>query len=422
MATGLRRNTLLFVTLAAVLLVAPDAAAEPPVWARITSIMPTELDPRGGQLVTITGLFRQPVRVFFDLGQGAAPNESAVVSVSPTVITAVVPQVDVGPRGWRLANVIVIAPAGSVDEQRATLTNGVRFMGGDLMPRIVTVSPSGVPRTGRTRMTVFGEGFQAPVQLFTVHEDGSETEMQVIALSFSQLVVLTARAGRAESAGLRVVNTGAGKSFVLTNAFRYLEPMSITSVTPSSGPYSGGTRVIIEGSGFTNPVALIIGGIPAQPIKTTERQIIAVTGSLLDPQCSDHAGVVAVVNIDDGSVATGAPFTFTTPRSEFRFVPSQATAGSLLSVIVNGSGELMRFELDGTLLVIESRVDNGDGSASYRLRVPLDLLSLTRNCRSTPLAMTLHFTNLVTGCRDTRPLFILPVRNTEPCRPLRGAP
>ncbi len=422
MAEGLRRNTLLFVIFAAALLVARDALAEPPVWARITSIMPRELDPRGGQLVTITGLFRQPVRVFFDLGQGAAPNEGLVVSVSPTVITAVTLPVDVGPLGWRLANVIVIAPAGSVDEQRATLTNGVRFVGADLTPRIVTVSPSGVPRTGGTRMTVFGEGFQVPVQVFTVHANGSESEMQVIAVSFDQVVVLTARAGQAESAGLRVVNTGAGRSFVLANAFRYLEPMSITSVTPSSGPYSGGTRVIIEGSGFTNPVALIIGGIPAQPIKTTEQQIIAVTGPLLDPQCTDHAGVVAVVNIDDGSVATGAPFTFTTPRSEFRFVPSQATLGSLLSVIVNGGGELMRFELDDTLLVIESRVVSGDGSATYRLRMPADLLSHARNCRSTSLAMTLRMTNLGTGCRDTRPLFVVPVTNAEPCRPSRGAP
>src|SRR5260370_20035813 len=108
-----------------------------------------------------------------------------VVYVLPTVITAVVPRVDVGPLGWRLASVIVIAPAGSADEQRATLTNGVRFVGADLTPRIVIVSPGTVPRTGGTRMTVFGEGFQAPVPIFTVHADRSESEMQVTSPSFN---------------------------------------------------------------------------------------------------------------------------------------------------------------------------------------------------------------------------------------------
>jgi hypothetical protein len=421
MASGLRHNSLRFVIFAAALFVARDAAAEPPVSARITSIMPKELDPRGGQLVTITGLFRPPVRVFFDLGEGTAPNESPVVSVSPAVITAVVPQVDVGPLGWRLASVIVIAPAGIVDEQRATLTNGVRFVRGDLMPSITIVSPRGGPRTGGTRATVFGSGFHEPVQVFTVHEDGAESEMQVMAVSFDQVTVLTPRVEQDESVGMRIVNVGNGRSFTLTNAFRYIAPMSVTSVMPSAGPYNGGTRVTIEGSGFAAPVALIIGGIPAQPIKTTDQQIIAVTGPLPDPQCTDHAGVVVVVNIDDDSVGTGPPFTFTTPRSEFRFVPSQATAGGLLSVIVKGDGDLMRFQLDDTLIVVESRVDNSDGSATYRLRVPADVLS-TRDCRSKPLAMALRLTNPDTGCHDTRPLFILPEQNSGRCRPPRETP
>src|SRR5258708_35069420 len=130
--------------------------------------------------------------------------------------------------------------------------------------------------------------------------------MPVMAVRFDQITVLTPRAERDESVGMRVVNVLTGRSFTVLSAFRYVAPMSVTSVTPSSGPYNGGTRVTIEGSGFTNPVALIIGGIPAQPIKTTEQQIIAVTRPLPYPPRTDHPGVVPVVKIPDGSLATRA--------------------------------------------------------------------------------------------------------------------
>jgi hypothetical protein len=418
MATGWRRNSLRFVIVAAAVLAGFEAAAEP-FPPSISSVVPSILNPRGGEMVTITGSsFRSTARVFFDLGHGGAPVEAFVTSLSPTTINAVTPQVDAGPRGWLLANVIVISSSGSSLEGRAMLTNGVRFESSDLAPNVMAVSPSSVSRAGGTVVTIFGDGFQEPVQVFAVHPGGSQSEMQVIGVRFDQVRVVTPGADRDETAGLRVVNVGTGQSFTLAQAFLYvapIAPMSIGSVTPSVGPYSGGTRVTIQGSRFSNPVAVAIGGVAAQTFETSEDHVIVVTGPLLDPQCSDHSDAIAVVN-GHGASASGAPFTFTTPRSDFRFVPSQATAGSLVTVIVRNDVDLMRFLLNDTPVDIESRIESGDGSATYRLRIPASLVFSGGGCLPAPLAMTLRMTNPGTGCHDARPLYVVPEQNSGRCR------
>ena len=50
-----------------------------------------------------------------------------------------------------------------------------------------------------------------------------------------------------------------GQTVTLTEAFEYLNPPTVTLVDPNSGPPSGGTRVRIEGSGFTNRTAFYFG-------------------------------------------------------------------------------------------------------------------------------------------------------------------
>ena len=421
MATGLRRNPLIFVVLAAALFAACEAAAEPPEYAWIDSVNPPVLDPRGGQTLRISGVFKPPVRVLFDLGQGSTPAEAFVSSASATGITALVPPVDVEPAGWRLASVIVVAPAGSVFEQRAIKANAVRFERAGLSPSIAFVSPKAVPRTGGT-VSFIGAGLESPLQAFSIHADGSESEMQVLRAAFDQVTVFAPAVDGNESAGIRVVSVRTGLSVTVADAFRYVTPMSIASVTPSSGPFSGGTRVTIEGSGFADPMIIVVGGVVAQPVETSENRIVAVTNAVSNPQCSDSTGAVNVTRINDGIYTTGTPFTFTTPRSEFRFVPSQGIAGSLVSVVVKSDVDLMQFQLNDTLLGIESRVENGDGSATYRLRIPADLAYSTGGCVASSQAMTLRMMSPGTGCSDTRPLFVLPGSNAGRCRPSREMP
>jgi hypothetical protein len=423
MSMALRRIGLLLLSLLAVPCVFADGAGIiVDRFVTITGVMPSIVSPDGGQIVTITGTnFSVPVRVFVDSGNGSNPVEVLVLSETPNTIQVVSPRIDVTPRGWRAASVVVVSQAGSTSELRATAQNSLRFIASDIAPQVIVVSPSTGSAAGSTRITLLGDGFQSPLQLLAVHPDGSETEVQVIKVALDQVQAIMPPGKPEEHIGFYVRNVGNGKSTSVPDAFRYTRPMSIASVTPSSGPYSGGTRVTIEGDGFGDAdggfaVAVVIGGIGAQPVEASSQRIVAVTSPLSDPQCSDHAGEVEVVRIDTGELATAAPFTFLTPHADFVTVPSSARAGTPLDVTVRDTSDVTLFYLDGQRLEYDADVKNGDGTTTYRLRLPSDLDFPMHGCRALAVTATLRLTDMRTGCSASRAVTIRPVQNSDPCR------
>ena len=74
---------------------------------------------------------------------------------------------------------------------------------------------------------------------------------------------------------------------------------TIDSVTPGSGPDSGGTEVIVDGTNLTTETTVEIGGVPCEPvIFVTTSQLICTTGPQ-DPGVFD-----VVVTTADGQTAT----------------------------------------------------------------------------------------------------------------------
>ena len=74
---------------------------------------------------------------------------------------------------------------------------------------------------------------------------------------------------------------------------------TIDSVTPGSGPESGGTEVTVDGTNLTTETTVEIGGVPCEPvIFVTTSQLICTTGPQ-DPGVFD-----VVVTTADGQTAT----------------------------------------------------------------------------------------------------------------------
>jgi hypothetical protein len=390
----------------------------------LTGVMPSQVSPDGGQTVTITGTgFAVPVRVFVDPGDGSNPIEIPVLSVTSNAIQVVSPRIDVTPRGWRTASVAVVSHAGSTSELRATAPNTLRFVAFDITPQVIVVSPSEGPAAGTTRITLFGDGFQSPLELLAVHPDGSETEVQVIKVALDQVVAIVPPGKTEEHLGFHVRNVGNGKSTSVSDAFHYYTaaPLSVSSVNPSSGPYSGGTPVTIDGDGFGDAsvgytVTVVIGGLPAQSVTVRNQQIVAVTSPVSDPQCSDHTGDVVVTRTDTGESVIAAPFTFLTPHADFVTVPSAVLPGAPLDVTVQNTSDVTLFYLDGQRLEYDADVKNGDGTTTYRLRLPADLDFPRHGCRALAITATLRLTDMRTGCSASRALTIRPVQNSDPCR------
>ncbi len=133
--------------------------------------------------------------------------------------------------------------------------------------------------------------------------------------------------------------------FVLACTFAFAPPApaaaadnpTITSISPSSGPASGGTPVTISGSGFLPGALVYIGSTPATSVVVVSwTQITAVT-----PQGAQGSANLVIVNTD-GGVGNATAVYFYTANSATLSIggvtpPTGATAGDTL-ITITGTG------------------------------------------------------------------------------------
>ncbi len=411
----------------------------PPVITTITSVTPGSATPQGGQTVTIRGTnFQPPLRVFF----GDIP--AVILSSTPTEIRVLVPQIALGPtEQFREVTILVISESETPAEQRATSPEPFRYEVPILTPVIRDVAPSSGPNEGNTRITIFGEGFQAPVRAFfgTGGSAGgsliNQVELEILQVTFDRIIALTppalglGAALRDQQVTLRVLNQASGTDAVRPLAYRYGPGMQITAVGPTTGSALGGTRVRIDGWGFDEPVAVTIGGVGANVISVSGTQIIAETNAPIIENCDTNPdGPISVTNIEDGASAEfEGIFTFIVPRLQLLSVsPSVVTPGQQVTATVSGTSGNGRFRIRGSgetgagVTVPSTRIsyDRATQTAVYTFVVPatLDLDEVDCPAGGSRPATTFYdvaFEDFVTKCDDSlaRALTINPAPTPE---------
>jgi hypothetical protein len=131
----------------------------------------------------------------------------------------------------------------------------------DAAPAVGSLFPTTGPTSGGTPVLVGGSGFheQATVAL------GGTAAPEVTWLSSTTLKVI-APAAAAGPVGLTVTNPD-GQHVSKSAAFTFVEeletPLTVTSITPSSGPTTGGGLVTVSGAGFDEGLQLWFGPQPA---------------------------------------------------------------------------------------------------------------------------------------------------------------
>ena len=381
----------------------------------ITSITPSIGRPGGGETIRITGTnLRGPVRVLFDVG-GALPVEGHVVSRTDTQIEVLTPSVNLGAGQQLAARVIVITEAGTTNEQRIDQANGFTFRNETLTPRVSTATPNSGPVIGGTRVTIIGDGFQAPVQVLF-----NSAEARVIQVNYNEIIV-EAPAGRDTSpngagpvvgpVNITVININSQTRTTLAAGFRYVAQIQITAAGPTEGLASGGTRVTIDGNGFVAPVAVTIGGIAAQPISVSGTRIIALTSPVALTSCEDVEGPITVTNISNGDLATGPDFTFRVLKPViFGVSPNNVLPGGTVVIsVANPQPGLNRIKI-GDRVVFATPVFNDDGTvATFTVTVPNNFTFATEACtvggatgtRQVPLNVSVTYENVQSSCSDT---------------------
>lgn len=191
----------------------------------------------------------------------------------------------------------------------STASNEVHYTVAAIAPSVTSVSPNTGPTTGSTVIAITGSNF---VTGATVRIGGTLATNVVVA-NANTITALTP-AGTAGAQNVTVTNPG-GLFAVLNNGFTYTTisgpTPSLSAVSPSSGPFAGGTPITLTGSNFVSGATVRIGGTLA--IGTAFVNTTTLTATT--PAGTVGSQSVQIVNPGGGSVTLPSAFTYTTATS-----------------------------------------------------------------------------------------------------------
>jgi len=282
----------------------------------VSSISPTSGPAAGGTTVTITGSgFTGASQVLF----GTATSTFSVNS--DTQITVV------SPAGSGMVYVTVTTPKGT---SATSIADQFTYQGTPPIPPIPTIasiSPTSGPTTGGTTVTITGSGFTGVSQVlfgttavsFTVNSD-----KQITAVS-------PAGSGTVD---VKVTTPGGTSATSSVDKFTYvIARPTIKQLSATSGPVTGGTKVIIAGSGFTGASKVLFGTISATSFTVNSAtQITAVSpagSGTVDVKVTTPGGTSATSSVDR--------FTYVPAPTVTGISTNTGPAAGGTSVIIRGS-------------------------------------------------------------------------------------
>lgn len=253
----------------------------------ITGVGPNSGPVAGGTTVTISGSnFSQSASVVF----GGAPAASVVV-VSSTQLQAVTPS--------HASGTVGVAVTENPHNQTATLAGAFTYTSSTALG-VSGASPAMGPAGGGTVVTITGKGFQAGAAVAF----GSSRSTAATVASSTQINAMSPPGGSG-TVPITVTNTDA-QSASLPSGFTYTSGPVVSSISPNSGPVTGGTTVKILGSGFQSGASVKFGGIASNSVtlvSSTEIQAVA-------PVSSAGTVTIDVTNADSQSATLASAFTY----------------------------------------------------------------------------------------------------------------
>jgi hypothetical protein len=295
----------------------------------LSGVSPSEGSAFGGELLTLRGSgFASDQAQGHEVRLGAA-SASELSVVDDTTLTCRVPP----------------GSAGATVDIELSLSNGAARLPAAFRyrpaPTLQSLSPSGGSPLGGTLVTLSGAGFAQAGAGTTRVSFGAGTASQV---SVSDDTTLTCRAPPGlplAQVDVRLQNdNGEG---LLTAAYRYHAAPLIAGLAPGNGPASGGTTVLLTGSGFRTSVvganAVTFGGRPARSVTTVDDARVRAVA----PSGPAGESVAVVLTNSNGSAIAPQGFRYNAAPSISEVMPSAASPLGGALVTLRGSG----FQRDG---------------------------------------------------------------------------
>ncbi len=293
----------------------------------ITAIAPPSGSVAGGTTVTIWGSNLAGVT---SAAFGGMPASSLIVD-SSTELTVVAPAIS-----WLPATPVDITVNSPQGASATSPADQFTYIAG--APTVTAVSPGSGPSSGGTPVTIDGTGF---VDVSGV-DFGSQAAAGFVVVSSTEITVAApARTDGYQGAAHVTVTTAAGTSATsASDNFTYTAPgPNVSSISPATGPASGGTTVTIGGQGFTGATQVLFGGIAATSVTVNSDSQITVVAPASTNQQTGPVDVTVTTPIGTSSTASADLFNYTAPLPTVSgLFPASGSADGGTQVTVNGTG------------------------------------------------------------------------------------
>jgi hypothetical protein len=328
----------------------------------VTSVSPISGTTAGGTSVTITGT-NLTGATGVTIGGVAATN---VVVASATQITATTPAGTAG-----AASVLVTTPGG-------TNAANTLFTYATPAPTVTAIAPNTGTPAGGTSVTITGTNLTGATAVRFGTSNAS------ITANSATSITATAPAGTG-TVDITVTTAGGTSTASATDHFTYIVPVpTVTSVSPNSGPTTGGTSVTITGTNLTGATAVKFGGNNATSFTVTSASqinAVAPAGSLgaVDVTVKTSSGLSAISSADQYTYAVPAD-SVNLRKLQAAVTPmvaqvwGQATSGAIESAVsegfAGGGGKLISPSGNGVRINFSADPDdqeqaNGDASRAF---------------------------------------------------------
>ena len=284
----------------------------------LTGASPASGPTTGGTVVTLTGT---------GLGRATAvqlgtATTTQVVRVSATTLRVTTPAGAAG-----TVDVRVTTPGGT-----SAATTRARFAFQATAPAVTSLSTTAGPLSGGTRVTVTGVGF---VGVTRVNLGGTPIPFTVLSAT---TIAVTTPAHSAGPVGLTVTTPYGTSPDGASSTFAFDPAPAIASVSPQTGPPSGGTVVTVTGTGLTRATTISFGTV-------TATNLVRVSDTTLRVTTPAHASgpVDVLVTTPGGTSAAGAGarYAFGSPPAVtgLSAVAGPLTGGTVVTISGTGLGE-----------------------------------------------------------------------------------
>jgi hypothetical protein len=206
--------------------------------------------------------------------------------------------------------------------------SGFTYTAAALTPTIYSVSPRTGPNDASTRVSIFGTGFQFPMQVFMTNGTcgAQRVEGSVASITLNTIVFGTPIATNNvcllnQLVDIVIVNPSTGKTASCTACFKYYACPTVGNASPSVSNGTVSTTVVISGANFEEPitanfsvggstVALNVTSVSSNAIVLTVPPASQILGG--SPACKDVTGSINITFLSLACTPSplSVPFTY----------------------------------------------------------------------------------------------------------------